>query len=111
MAKCASLKNTIPENMSQEYSRTATCSSPTVLGETTHATQGLPKRSVFSGRLLLSGGVFPGLFLGDGVVIALLGCFRSLCIPLGTSVENGVSGNRGLGFRNRADNGRFMAIL
>src|SRR2546426_3717250 len=30
----------------------------------------------------------PGLFLGDGLVIDLSGCFRSPWIPLGISVEN-----------------------
>ena len=33
-------------------------------------------------------GGFPGLFVGDGLVIGLSGCFRSPWNPLGISVEN-----------------------
>src|SRR6266851_206061 len=33
-------------------------------------------------------GGFPGLLLGDGLVIGLSGCFRRPWIPLGISVEN-----------------------
>ena len=44
-------------------------------------------------------GWFPGLFSGDGLVIALSGCFRSLRIPLRIGVEYGVSGNRRLDSR------------
>ena len=39
---------------------------------------------------LFLSGVIPGLFLGDGLVIGLSGCFRSLRIPLGISVKDRV---------------------
>jgi len=78
---------------------------PTFLGETTSCRVGVGQDVPFFPEGCSYLGVFSGLFLGDGLVIALLGCFRSLCIPLGTSVEYGVSGNRRLGFRIRGDNG------
>src|SRR5467141_3850312 len=47
------------------------------------------------------------LFLRDGRVIGLSGAFRSLCFPLGISVEDHVLEITGFGFEIGADNGRF----
>jgi hypothetical protein len=57
--------------------------------ETSHAARDAQGIHFFPGRCSCLG-VFPGLFVEDGRVICLSGPFRSPCIPLGISVENGV---------------------
>ena len=54
---------------------------------TSHVTRTAPWIQFFLEWCFYLGG-FPGLFVGDGLVIGLSGCFRSPWNPLGTSVEN-----------------------